>query len=114
MAKQPREATIGDNSGQLSEADKRKKLKGFVAEIENVDQQIRDLSSDRAQIYKRAKADGLDNKAVKEVIRFRRMTPENRNVFIDTVDDYMNALGMLADTPLGKAAMERDGVAAGA
>ena len=112
MARQ-REAKIGDNSGPaMSEADKRKKLKGYVDEIEHVDQQVRDLSSDRAAIYKRAKAEGLDNKALKEVIRFRRMQPEARNLFFDTVDDYMAALGMLADTPLGQAAMHRDGVPA--
>ena len=109
----PREAKVGDNNGPaMSETDKRKKLKGYVDEIEHVDQQIRDLSSDRASIYKRLKAEGLDNRAVKEVIRYRKMTPDHRNVFFDTVDDYMAALGMLADTPLGQAAMHRDGVPA--
>ena len=107
MAK-AREARMGDNSG-LSESDKKRKLKAYVDEIEGVDQQVRDLSSDRAQIYKRAKAEGMDNKALKEVVRLRRMQPEARNLLLDTVDDYMAALGMLADTPLGQAAMAREG-----
>ncbi len=113
MAREPREAKVGDNSNPpMSEADKRKKLKGYVAEIEGVDQQTRDLSSDRAAIYKRAKAEGLDNKALKEVIRLRRLQPEARNLLLDNVDEYMAALGMLADTPLGQAAMAREGVSA--
>jgi len=102
------EPKIGHNSN-LNSSEK-KKLEGYVREIEHVDQQARDLGSDRAQIYKRAKAEGFDNKAVRELIRLRRMQPEMRNLLLDTVDVYMSALGMLADTPLGQAAMARDGV----
>jgi len=103
-------AKIGHNSNLT--AAERKQLSAFVDEIEAVDQQARDLSSERAGIYKRAKGQGFDNKAVKELVKLRRMKPEARNLLLDTVDAYMSALGMLADTPLGQAAMERDGVTA--
>lgn len=106
----PREAKIRDN-GNLNPTET-KKFKGFVSEIERVAQEMRDLSSERAGIYKRAKEEGFDTKAVKEVIRLRRLDNENRAALLNTVDAYMDALGMLADTPLGQAAMARDGVAA--
>ena len=106
----PREATIGDN-GNLNPAET-KKFKGFVTEIERVAQEMRDLSSERAGIYKRAKDEGYDTKALKEVIRLRRLDNEHRTGLLNTIDAYMDALGMLADTPLGEAAMARAGVAA--
>lgn len=105
-----REAKIGDN-GSLNSAET-KKFKGFVSEVERVAQEMRDLSSERASVYKRAKEEGFDTKALKEVIRLRRLDNEHRSALLNTVDAYMDALGMLADTPLGQAAMERDGVAA--
>jgi uncharacterized protein (UPF0335 family) len=105
-----RESRIGDNKS-LTDTET-KKFKGYVSEIERLAQEMRDLSSERAGVYKRAKEEGFDNKAIKEVIRLRRLDNESREHLLDTVDNYMHALGMLADTPLGQAAMHRDGVTA--
>jgi uncharacterized protein (UPF0335 family) len=100
------EARIGHN-GSLSAAES-KKFKGFVSEIERVSQEMRDLSGERAAIYKRAKEEGFDTRAVREVLRMRRLPDETRTTLLNTVDAYMDTLGMLADTPLGMAAIDRE------
>lgn len=104
------EAKIGDNSNLT--ADETKKLKKYVAEIERVGAEIRELSSERAQIYKSAKEDGLDNRVLKETVKLRRMPAEQLNAHLNRVDAFLHALGMLADLPLGQAAMAREGVGA--
>lgn len=102
-----REARIGDNKS-LTDVET-KKFRGYISEIERLATEMRDLSSERATVYKRAKEEGFDTKAIKEVIRLRRLDNESREALLDRVDNYMHSLGMLADTPLGQAAMARDG-----
>lgn len=97
---------IGHNSNLNDE--QRTKLSGIVQEIERVDQQVRDLTSERGGIYKAAKESGFDTKALKHVVKMRRMDREHRDAWNNAVDAYSHALGMLADTPLGQAAMKRD------
>jgi uncharacterized protein (UPF0335 family) len=97
---------IGHNSHVSDEA--RVKLQGFVQEIERVDAKVRELTSERGTIYKSAKEQGFDTKALKHVVKMRRMESSKRKDFEVVVDAYMQALGMLADTPLGQAAAQRD------
>lgn len=99
-------APIGHNSQVTGEA--KKKLEGFVSEIERVDADVRELTSERGLIYKAAKEQGFDTKALREVIRLRRMTADKRKERETLVEAYMHALGMLSDTPLGRAAMQRE------
>jgi uncharacterized protein (UPF0335 family) len=97
---------IGHNSNLTG--DQREKLAGFVAEIERVDMEAREIASERGGIYKSAKEQGFDTKALKAVIAARRLEKTERESRQNTIDAYMHALGMLADTPLGKAAMSRE------
>ena len=88
--------------------EQREKLAGFVAEIERVDMEAREIASERRGIYKSAKEQGFDTKAIKAVIAARRVEKTKRESLQNTIDAYMHALGMLADTPLGQAAMSRE------
>lgn len=97
---------IGHNSNLSGE--ERERLSGFVSEIERVDQQVCDLTSERGGIYKRAKEQGFDTKALKHVLKLRRMESAQRSAFENSVDAYTSALGMLAGTPLGDAAVSRE------
>lgn len=97
------EAKIGDNSN-LNEQEKTK-LAGFVGEIERIDAEVRELTSDRGNIYKAAKNAGFDNRALREVIRRRRMEHSKRVEWETAVDAYLNALGDFSSTPLGRAGL---------
>lgn len=101
--------SIGHNSNLT--ADQRTKLSGIISEIERVDAEVRELTSERGSIYKSAKEQGFDTKAIKHVVKLRRMEATAREALESAVDAYKHALGMLADLPLGQAAMQRDGMA---
>jgi uncharacterized protein (UPF0335 family) len=104
------EARIGHNSN-LNESET-KKLKGIIREVERIDAQVRELASERGNIYKRAKQDGFDTKALKETIKLRRLNLEHRLAHLNSLDAYLEALGDLKGTPLGDAALKREGLPA--
>src|SRR5260370_32778402 len=99
--KQDNGAKIGHNS-HLNEQEK-VKLSGYVSEIERLDADMRESKSDRGNIFKAAKEQGFDTKALREVIRKRRMERSKRDELDAAVDAYMHALGDFVSTPLGQA-----------
>lgn len=96
---------IGSNSN-LNQ-DEKIKLSGFISEIERVDADARETASERGTIYKAAKEQGFDTKALKHVIRMRRMEKNKRAEFETYVDAYTVALGDFVTTPLGQAGLDR-------
>lgn len=99
---------VGHNSNL--NADEKKKLSGFVTEIEAAEAEKREIVSNIGTIYKTVKEAGFDTKALKHIVKLRRMEASKRTDFENYCEAYMLGLGMLSDTPLGQAAMERDGV----
>ena len=82
----------------------RKKLTGFVERIEHISEERAALTADIASVYKEAKEQGFDGRYIRRCIKLRKMTAVERENEQETLDLYMHALGMLADTPLGQAA----------
>lgn len=85
-------------------------LRSFVERIETIEAEKRELSADISGIYKEAKGQGFDTKVVREMVKLRRMDALKIIEHEELRDLYMHSLGMLADTPLGEAAMRRAGV----
>jgi uncharacterized protein (UPF0335 family) len=104
------EASIGHN-GSLS-AKQRSEMKNYIERVENLESDKREIAAEIGGIYSSAKTAGYDTKAMKAVVKLRRMDRENREAFEHTVDVYKHALGMLADTPLGQAATQQAATAA--
>jgi uncharacterized protein (UPF0335 family) len=82
------------------------KLRGFVEELETVAEERRDLTERNRAIMERVEEEGLDKKAVRDMVRERRMDENSREVFYLVRERYRQSLGMLEDTPLGQAAMD--------
>jgi uncharacterized protein (UPF0335 family) len=78
-------ATIGDNS----------QLKSIVERVERVNEQIKELTSDRGDIFSEAKGNGLDVKALRKVIALRKLSADDRAQQDAILETYMQALGML-------------------
>ena len=79
--------SIGDNSqGQL---------KALVERIESVNDQIKDMASDRGDIFSEAKGNGFDTKALRKIIALRKLSSEDRAQQDAILETYMNALGMV-------------------
>lgn len=81
-------------------------LRRYIDRIERLEEEIRALQADRAEIYKEAKGNGFDPKIMRKVVAERRKTEAARAEEEALLDTYKHALGMLNDTPLGTAALK--------
>lgn len=82
-------------------------LKAFVERIERLLEEKKVITDDIRDIYAEAKGNGFDTKALRAVVRLRAQDENERKDHEATLETYKQALGMLADTPLGQAAIER-------
>lgn len=98
-----RMAEIGDNSSRFA----KDQLKAFVERIERLEEEKKAIADDIRDVYAESKANGFDVKALRKIIAIRKQDADKRREHEAIVDTYMHALGMLADTPLGQAAIER-------
>jgi uncharacterized protein (UPF0335 family) len=92
---------MADNIGHNSE------VRGFIERIERLAEQKKEISDDIRDVYKEAESQNINAKALREVIRLRKMDNQLRVALEETVEQYKMALGMLGDLPLGKAAIEQ-------
>ena len=79
-------------------------LKGYVNRIERLEEEKRGLADDIKEIYSAAKASGLDPKIMRKLVALRRREASEVDEETALLETYQRALGMLADTPLGRAA----------
>lgn len=82
-------------------------LRSFVERIERLEEEKAALTSDISEVYSEAKGQGFDTKIMREVVRLRKLDKAQFQERQELLDLYMHALGMLADTPLGEAALAR-------
>jgi uncharacterized protein (UPF0335 family) len=71
-------------------------LKAFVERIERLEEEKKALSDDIRDVYAEAKANGFDVKALRQVVRLRKLDVEERKEQEAILDTYLQALGMLA------------------
>jgi len=82
-------------------------LKAIVERIEALEDDKAIIAEGIKDIYTEAKSNGFDPKILKQIVALRKKDAAKvaeEKVLLAT---YMDALGMLADTPLGQAAIER-------
>jgi len=82
-------------------------LNSIVQRIEKLEDERDELRLSIKDIYTEAKSLGFDVKVLKKVVAMRKQDTEKRQYEQAMIDSYMAALGMLADTPLGRASIER-------
>lgn len=87
-------------------------LKSLVERIERLEEEKATIAGDIKGIYAEAKANGFDTKILRKVIALRKKEAAEREEETSMLELYMSALGMLADLPLGEAALKREGLAA--
>ena len=84
------------------------KLNSFIERIERLEEEKKSLAEDLKEVYAEAKAQGYDVKTMRQIVRLRKMDESDRAEAEALLETYKNALGMLADTPLGEAAMRKN------
>lgn len=68
-------------------------LKSVIDRIERVNEEIKGLTDDRADIFKEAGSNGFDVKALRRVIAIRKMDAGKHEEFESVVETYLHALG---------------------
>lgn len=81
-------------------------LARFVDRIEILHGARKELNATIREVYEQVRQAGLDAETVHQMVRERSLDPQIRANQYLLRDAYRRALGMLADTPLGEAAME--------
>jgi len=88
------------------------RLRSLVERIERLEEEKRTLAADIKEVYAEAKGTGFDTKIMRQLIKLRRMDKDDLDEAETLLAIYKRALGMLATTPLGEAALAREGLAA--
>jgi uncharacterized protein (UPF0335 family) len=79
-----------------------KQLRAIVERIEQVEDEIKDLTEAKKEIYAEAKGNGFDVKVLREVIRLRKQDQKERDEQESLLDTYMQAIKDAS--PVAKAA----------
>jgi len=83
------------------------RLRSFVERIERLEEEKRGIGVDIKEVYAEAKSSGFDTKVMRLLIKERRMDKDDLDEQETLLDIYRRALGQLATTPLGEAALAR-------
>ncbi len=82
-------------------------LQSIVERIERLETEKAELAGDIKDVYAEAAAHGFETKIIRKVIALRKKDKAQRDEEEAKLELYLNALGMLATTPLGEAALKR-------
>lgn len=82
-------------------------LRSIVQRIERLEEEKKTISDDIKEVYAEAKANGYDVKVLRKVIALRKRDIDERREEEAIMELYLEALGDLADLPLGQAAVSR-------
>ena len=82
---------MADGTGNLA----RDHLRAFIERIERLEEEKATLMEDIREIYAEAKGTGFDPKIMRQVVRIRKIEPDQRQEQEYVLDTYLSALGML-------------------
>ena len=80
------------------------RIRSFVERIENLDNELRELNEQKKEVFSEAKAEGLDVKILKEIIKLRKQDKEERDERETLLDLYMRAMEQAGPEKVAKAA----------
>src|SRR5262249_50990047 len=69
-------------------------LKAFVERIEKLEEEKKATSDDIRDVYAEAKGTGFDTKALRSIVRLRKLDTDERREQQEVLDTYLHALGM--------------------
>lgn len=75
-------------------------LQAIIARIEAVTEEKDHLTADIRDIYNEAKGNGFDAKAIRQIVKLRKLSKAERQEQEALIDLYAHALGMTDDADL--------------
>jgi uncharacterized protein (UPF0335 family) len=70
-------------------------LKAIIERIERLEEEKKATSDDIRDVYAEAKGNGFDVKALRSIVRLRKLDTDERREQQEVLETYMTALGML-------------------
>ncbi len=70
------------------------RLRLLIERIERLEEEKKGIADDIRDVYAEAKAVGYDPKIMRQVVRLRKMAPDDRSEMETILDVYKNALGL--------------------
>ena len=72
-------------------------LKSIIARVEKLEEEKAAIADDIKDVFAEAKGNGYDVKAIRQIIKIRKMDAQEREEEETILDTYMRALGMLPE-----------------
>jgi uncharacterized protein (UPF0335 family) len=70
------------------------RLKLLVERVERLEEEKKGIADDIRDVYAEAKAVGYDAKILRQIVKIRRMKPDDRREHYALLGTYANALGL--------------------
>lgn len=71
------------------------RLRLLIERIERLEEEKKGIADDIRDVYAEAKAVGYDAKIMRQIVRLRKMTPDDRSEQEMVLETYKSALGMM-------------------
>ncbi|MBN9143723.1 MULTISPECIES: DUF2312 domain-containing protein [unclassified Novosphingobium] len=78
----------------MADIDADERLRLLIERIERLESEKKGISDDIKDVYLEGKATGYDPKAMNQVVRIRKMKPDDRKEQEAILEVYLNALGI--------------------
>jgi uncharacterized protein (UPF0335 family) len=88
-------ASAAANQEQPSTRFAKDQLKAVIERIERLEEEKKATSDDIRDVYAEAKGNGFDVKALRSIVRLRKLDTDERREQQEVLDTYMHALGMV-------------------
>ena len=69
-------------------------LRLFIERVERLEEERKGISDDVRDVYSEAKSQGYDSKIMKQIVRLRKMSHDDRQEMEAILDLYKSALGL--------------------
>ncbi len=70
------------------------RLRSFIERIERLEEEKRELLEQIREVYAEAKGEGFDVRVMRQLVRLRRMKPQERGEQEELLELYKSAIGM--------------------
>ena len=69
-------------------------LRSIIERIERLNEEKATIQADIKEVYSEAKANGFDSRIMRQIVRLRKMKPDDRAAMEAILDTYKAALGL--------------------
>ena len=87
---------IGHNSGETNDVSgvAGDRLKSFIERVERLEEEKAALMEDMKEVYAEARGVGFDTKAIRKLVKLRKMSGEKRSEEQAILELYASAIGL--------------------